>query len=87
MQIGLYILECHNGRYYIGSSKDLDRRLHEHMAGKVTATRNLRPIRLIFFQPYDTILMARKMEYALKRKKSRTIIEEIIQDGFIRFTI
>jgi predicted GIY-YIG superfamily endonuclease len=30
----MYILECSDGSYYVGSTKDLDFRLSEHQAGK-----------------------------------------------------
>jgi putative endonuclease len=81
----VYILRCANGRYYIGSSLDPMRRLDEHRAGSVSATRNVQPVELVFAQSFETIALARQIEYRLKKKKSRVIVEKIIQDGTMRF--
>lgn len=81
----VYILRCNNGRYYIGSTPDLDRRIAQHQEGKVAATRYVRPVSLAFSQEFPSLTVARKTEYALKAKKSRAIIEQIIADGHIAF--
>ena len=81
----VYILRCANQRYYIGSTNDRRRRFAEHQAGNVAATRNIRPVEIVFFQVFDTLIEARSVEYKLKEKKSRAIIEQIIADGYIRF--
>lgn len=82
----VYILRCANERYYIGSTPYLDRRIAQHQNGLVTATRHVRPVSLVFSQAFPSLTDARKVEYALKLKKSRAIIEQIIVDGYMRFT-
>lgn len=82
----VYILKCANERYYIGSTPDLDRRIAQHRDGLVTATRHVRPVSLVFSQTFPSLTDARKVEYALKAKKRRVIIEQIIVDGYMRFT-
>lgn len=84
-EIGVYILLCRNKRYYIGSTNNLKRRLFEHENGLVKYTKNILPVKLVFFQKYNDITQARKLEYQLKKKKSKTIIEKIIKDGYIKF--
>ncbi len=42
--IGVYILKCSNGRFYVGSTNSIERRLEEHKRGKSKSTRNLLPI-------------------------------------------
>jgi len=84
-KIGIYILLCNNKRYYIGSTNDLRRRLSEHENGFVNSTRNILPVQLMFFQECDNLIKARKLEYQLKKKKNKTIIEKIIKDGYIKF--
>ncbi len=43
----LYILECSDGSFYTGVTKDVDRRLSEHNAGKASKYTRLRlPVRL-----------------------------------------
>lgn len=80
----LYILQSEiNSRYYIGSTIDLERRLNEHNEGKTPSTRLTRPFKLVFFKKYETIKEARMTEYKLKKKKSKLIIEKIIESGKI----
>lgn len=85
-KLGVYILRCINSRYYIGSTNNLERRLNDHQQGKVKATRYIRPIALVFFQHCESLTGARKLEYQLKSKKSRIIIEQIMRDGYIKLS-
>ncbi len=79
----VYILLINNGQYYIGSTNDIDRRIHEHNSGKTNSTRNKRPVKLVFSQQFSTLSEARRIEYELKKLKSRKILEKIISNGFI----
>ncbi len=73
-----------NGRYYIGSTNDLRRRLFEHNQGKTKSIRFARPYKLVFKQVYGSVLEARRVERRLKNFKSRIIIERIIKEGLIK---
>lgn len=84
-KIGVYILQCANNRYYIGSTNNLDRRLFEQQTKQAKATENITPVNLVFFQKCRTLKEARDLEIKLKNKKSRKIIAQIINDGFIKF--
>lgn len=83
--LALYILHCANEQYYIGSIKNLSRRLKEHERGLVKSTYNKLPIKLVFSQSFSSLDHARKVERKLKSKKSKKIIEQIVQDGYIKF--
>jgi putative endonuclease len=52
----LYILECNDGSYYTGSTKDLEKRLQEH-ANSLGAnyTRKKLPVKLVYFEEYPRI--------------------------------
>ena len=81
----VYILKSlTNGRYYIGSTNNFERRLTEHNIGKSKATKFTMPFELAFLQEYDSLKEARRIERRLKNFKSRIIIEKIIKKGFIR---
>ncbi len=81
----LYILQSEvNNRYYIGSTNNLERRLFEHNSGVSKYTRLTRPFKLVFSSRYDSIKKARRIEYKLKKFKSRSIIEKIIKSGQIK---
>ncbi len=64
-----YILECADGTFYIGSTNDLEKRLHEHNHAKAGAkyTRGRRPVKLVWSEEQPTLAAARSREAALKR--------------------
>ena len=74
-----YLLECIDGTYYIGSTIDLDRRVHEHNHAKRGAhyTKIRRPVVLRYHEIFDTLHSARVRECELK-KLSRKEKEELI---------
>ena len=80
----IYILKTSSGRYYIGSTTDLDRRIEQHKSKKHThSTKRLGDLELIFKQEYPDLKTARKIESRLKKLKRRDYIEKIIKDGRI----
>jgi len=55
----MYIVECSDGSYYVGSTTDLERRIWEHNEGvgaKYTARR--RPVKLAFAVEFDSVAEA-----------------------------
>jgi len=72
-----------NGSYYIGSTVNVEKRLERHNEGRVFTTKNLLPLKCTFVQQYNTIRVARMIEYWVKRQKDRKLIERIIAEGFI----
>lgn len=65
----VYILECNDGTFYIGSTTDVSRRLHEHNTAKNGAhyTKIRRPVVLRYSEELPTLGEARGREAALKR--------------------
>ena len=52
----MYILECSDGSYYTGSTKDLIRRLEQHQSGEgANYTAKRLPVKLIYYEEYDRI--------------------------------
>lgn len=81
----VYILQSEkNGRYYIGSTNDIDRRLLEHNSGKTKSLRHILPLKLVFKKEYKVLIDARRMELHLKKLKNRNILERIISEGDIK---
>lgn len=81
-QAGVYILQSEkNKRHYIGSTDDIERRLKEHNIGKVSSTKNLRPLILRVFIKCKNLTEAKNSEYRLKQYKRRDIIERLIKDS------
>jgi predicted GIY-YIG superfamily endonuclease len=80
----VYILSCVNESYYLGSTKDVERRFLEHVEGRVVSTKNIRPVKLVFSQEFATIADARRIEYRLKQLKSKIIIQRIVKEQCIK---
>ena len=73
MKYCVYILECADGTFYIGSTNNLSRRLHAHNAYKSGAhyTKIRRPVVLRYVETHKTRRNALKREYALKQLTKR----------------
>jgi len=75
----LYILQSiKDGGYYVGVSKDVNKRLRQHNDGKSRSTVAKRPWRVVLVEAYKTPSEAYLRERFIKSKKSKKIIETII---------
>ena len=81
----VYILIGESGKYYIGSTSDLVRRVAQHNSRNHThTTKRMGKPSLIFSQKYNTLDDARSVELKLKKLKRKDYIEKIINDGYIK---
>jgi len=81
----IYILQSEkNGRYYIGSTNNIERRLSEHNSGKTRSLKFIRPLKLVFKKPYESESEVKLMERKLKKYKSREIIDRIVKEQEIK---
>ena len=54
----MYILECSDGTYYVGSTKDLEYRISEHQGGKgAKYTSQCLPVKLVIQKNMKELLM------------------------------
>jgi putative endonuclease len=65
----VYILECADGSYYVGSTNDIARRLHAHNNLKSGAhyTKIRRPVVMKYSEACESFADARRREGELKR--------------------
>jgi len=64
-----YILKSKkNGKYYYGSTSDVERRLSQHNSGKVIATKNRIPFNLHYCEAHDTKKEAVRRELFFKKR-------------------
>ena len=79
MKAYIYILECSNGQYYTGSTKDLERRIVEHQAGEgANFTKKHLPVKLVYyekFQRIDEAFYREKQAQGWSRKKKEALIQ------------
>lgn len=63
-----YILECADKTLYVGSTNDLEKRLHKHNHLKSGAhyTKIRRPVTLKYFERFETLTESRKRETEMK---------------------
>jgi len=81
--IATYILLCNNGDYYIGSTKNFERRIKDHKRGLNRATKGKLPVKLIYKRELGTLSEARKFEYFLKRQRNKNFYKKVINNEII----
>ena len=84
MKAFVYILKDEKGRFYIGSTNDLERRMIQHKIGHTQTTRNMNNPSLVLSQEYETLQIARIVEKKIKKLKRKDYIEKMIFDGYIK---
>ena len=71
MKYNTYVLKgMKDGKLYIGSTKDLRKRILDHNSGKNRSTKNRRPFILVYREEFDTIVKARAHEILFKTSHS-----------------
>ncbi|MDP3724147.1 MAG: GIY-YIG nuclease family protein [bacterium] len=79
----VYILHSEkDGRLYIGSAPDLKKRIDKHEKGYVLATKNRRPLKLIYYEAYLSSADARHREIFLKGGKGHAELKIQLKDSF-----
>ncbi|TDW29777.1 GIY-YIG nuclease family protein [Cryobacterium psychrophilum] len=75
----MYILECADGSFYVGSTWDIDRRLWQHNAGEgAVYTKRRRPVKLVYLEECSQIADAYAREKQVQgwsRAKRIALIE------------
>jgi putative endonuclease len=76
----MYILECADGTYYTGSTKNLEVRLAQHQSGLgANHTKKRLPVKLVCFEEYlriDDAYVREKQVQGWNRKKKSAIIHQ-----------
>lgn len=84
MPYAIYILRCSDGTYYTGLTKDLDGRISEHQAGKISGsyTFSRRPVKLVWSIVTASYKEAFQWEHQIKgwsRAKKEALIRGDIE--------
>ncbi len=81
----VYILsDTETGKFYIGSTNNIKRRIHQHRIGHTVTTSRMKSPKIVFIQEFESLAFARKIEHKLKKFKRRDFIEKVIKEGKIR---
>ena len=74
----MYILECCDGSYYVGSTKDLNIRISQHQEGtRANYTSKRLPVKLVYWEEYDRVADAfyrEKQVQGWTRRKREALI-------------
>ena len=89
----MYILECSDGTYYVGSTKDLEYRVSEHQSGKGAKYTSRRlPVKLVYSEEYERVVDAYTREKQVQNwsrakrealiKGNEELLPELAKKGF-----
>ena len=74
----MYILQCKDNSYYVGSTTDLSRRIEQHNAGEgAEYTKRRLPVKLVYFEEcgdIKTAFLREKQVQGWSRKKREALI-------------
>jgi len=74
----VYFVQCRDNTFYCGYTNDLMKRIASHNNGKgAKYTHKRRPVKLVYYEQFETKSEALKREYKLKqlsRKEKKEII-------------
>jgi predicted GIY-YIG superfamily endonuclease len=78
----MYILECADGSYYVGSTKDLEKRILQHQDGTGTQYTSKRlPVKLVYSEEFEHVSEAYAREKQVQNW-SRAKREALIQGKY-----
>src|SRR4051794_32864066 len=67
MSFRAYMLHCNTGRFYVGHTDDIERRIGQHETGAIPGfTRNYLPVKLVWCQEFTTREEAKAAEKQIK---------------------
>ncbi|MCM8765273.1 MAG: GIY-YIG nuclease family protein [Candidatus Omnitrophica bacterium] len=75
----LYILKSEqSGRYYIGETNDIERRLVQHQRGKTSFGKRNKEVKLVFKKEFKDRSEAKRLECFLKKQRSHLFLDKFI---------
>jgi putative endonuclease len=75
-----YVLECADGKFYIGSTSDLTKRVLRHKKGQVNATKSRLPVKLVYYEACLSLHLAKKREKYFKTGFGRRFLKNRINN-------
>ena len=75
----VYVLRCNDGKLYIGSTRDIGKRLQAHQTGRVKTTKHRRPVQILYKEELENYSAARKRELYLKTGTGRDWLKNMLE--------
>jgi putative endonuclease len=80
----VYILKSlKDGKFYIGFSADLRRRLQEHQSGRSKSTKSRLPLELLYYEAHASKRDALRREEYFKTSKGKSSLRQMIRNGLL----
>ncbi len=76
----VYFLKTSQNTLYKGMTSNLKRRMQEHNKGRVTSTKNLRPLLLVGYEAYILKTDAVRRERFVKTTEGRRLLKQQYRD-------
>ena len=73
------LLSLKDGKFYIGYTNNIERRLDEHNSGKNISTANRRPLELIYYEAHRSKDDAQRRESYFKTTKGKVTLRQILR--------
>jgi putative endonuclease len=74
----VYIILCHNGSYYTGSTNNVTKRFNDHLKGRgARYTKSHKPVKIVYEEEFPNKSLALRREAKIKkwpRRKKLTLI-------------
>jgi putative endonuclease len=75
------LLSQKDGKFYIGFTSDLKRRLQEHNNGKAKSTKSRRPLKLLYYESHLSKEDAQRREGYFKTSKGKSTIRQMLRES------
>ena len=72
----VYVLKLRNNTFYTGFSSNLKSRIKEHIVGRVFQTKNLLPLKLVYYSAFASKKKALDFEKYLKSPSGRAFAKK-----------
>ncbi len=75
----VYILKSlKDGGFYVGCTKNIEKRILEHNQGKTLSLKNRRPLVVVYTEKYDNVNSAYAREKEIKSYKGGVLLKKLI---------
>ncbi|MFC1793950.1 GIY-YIG nuclease family protein [Planctomycetota bacterium] len=75
------LISLKDGKFYIGFTNDLKRRLKEHNSGKNISTKSRLPLKLIYYESHLSKTDAVRREKYFKTTKGKSTLRQMLRES------
>lgn len=80
----VYVLERNDGKFYIGYTEDLKRRVKEHNQGLNVSTKSYRPLECVYYEACRDEDDAKRREKYLKKTQGGRLLKRRLKEYYYK---